>query len=264
MFSHAAAHRFAIVLLLSIVGVPAPAFAQYQVAVATARAPGPLSQTPAAPEPFGRDALPVIGGEVLAKWSGVVADIRAESDILTRCRDATQPCPEAAQKFLAVIAAGRARKGRARIGVINRAINLAIRPTSDLAQWGVVDRWSAPLATLTTGRGDCEDYAIAKYVALTEAGISADDVKLIIVRDLAAGEDHAVVAARLGQKWIVLDNRRLTLLEDVEMAHVVPLFVLGHDGVRQFAPTAVAYAGAAKPPAPSSLGYASLALLRSQ
>ena len=56
--------------------------------------------------------------------------------------------------------------------MINRDINMAIRPTSDLAQWGVTDRWSAPLATLASGRGDCEDYAIAKYVALREAGTS--------------------------------------------------------------------------------------------
>jgi predicted transglutaminase-like cysteine proteinase len=256
VFNYAAARRFAVLLVLSlsVVGAPAAAFAQYQVNVATAEAPIALSPTPTVPEPFGLDASPVIGGEVLIKWSGVVADIRAESDILTRCREAAQSCPEAAKKFLAVIADGRAHQGRARIGVINRAINLAIKPTSDLAQWGVVDRWSAPLATLTTGRGDCEDYAIAKYVALTEAGVSADDVKLIIVHDLATGEDHAVVTARLEQKWIVLDNRRLTLLEDVDMARVVPLFVLGHDGVKQFTPTAVAYSGAAKPPAPSSLG----------
>ena len=53
----------------------------------------------------------------------------------------------------------------ARTAALNRAINLAIIPTSDLVQWGVVDRWSAPLETFTTHRGDCEDYAIAKYVA---------------------------------------------------------------------------------------------------
>lgn len=266
MFSYAAAHRFAVLLVLPLVvgGAPATAFAQYQMNVATTDAPVAWNQGPAVPEPFGLDASPVIGGEVLTKWSGVVTDIRAEGDILTRCREDAQSCPEAAKKFLTVIADGRAHQGRARIGVINRAINLAIRPTSDLAQWGVVDRWSAPLVTLTTGRGDCEDYAIAKYVALTEAGVGADDVKLIIVHDLATGEDHAVVAARLEQKWIVLDNRRLALIEDVEMAHVVPLFVLGHDGVKQFAPTAVADSTAAKAPAPSSLGYQSLSSSRSQ
>jgi predicted transglutaminase-like cysteine proteinase len=257
MSGYVAARRFAalLVFLLSVAGGSSAAFAQYQVNVSVAYAPVPPSQAPAVPEPFGLDALPVTGGEVLTKWSSVVADIRAEGDILTRCRADALLCPAAAQKFLAVITDGRAHEGRARIGVINRAINLAIRPTSDLAQWGVADRWSAPLETLTSGRGDCEDYAIAKYVALTEAGVSDEDVKLIIVRDLATGEDHAVVTARLDDKWIVLDNRRLTLLEDVDMPHVLPLFVLGHDGVKQFAPTAVAESAAARAPAPSAIGF---------
>ena len=137
---------------------------------------------------------------MLSKWNGVVAEIGAENDILARCRSDAHICPAAAQKFLDVIADGRAARGRARIGVINRAINLAIQPMSDMAQWGVADRWSAPLATLTSGRGDCEDYAIAKYVALREAGVAEDDVRLVIVRDLANGEDHAVVAARARRK----------------------------------------------------------------
>ena len=126
--------------------------------------------------------------------------------------------------------------GRARIGVINRAINLAIRPKSDLAHWGVEDQWTAPLATLTTGFGDCEDYAIAKYVALTEAGVAAEDVQFIIVRDLAVGAFHAVVAVRLDGDWITLDNRRMALVYGREMRRVIPLFVLNRDGVKRFIP----------------------------
>jgi predicted transglutaminase-like cysteine proteinase len=266
MSGQVAARRLAALLafLLSLVGGSATAFAQYQVDTSAA-VPLPWNQAslsppvpdkaPTMPEPFGLGARPVTEGEIVNKWRGVIADIRAESDILTRCREAVAPCPAAAQTFLSVIAEGRAHEGRARIGIINRAINLAIRPTSDLAQWGVVDQWSAPLATLATGRGDCEDYAIAKYVALTEAGVSAGDVKLIIVRDLASGEDHAVVAARLDGKWIVLDNRRLTLLEDTDMPRVLPLFALGHDGVRQFAPTAMAVSAGTKAPAPSAIAF---------
>jgi predicted transglutaminase-like cysteine proteinase len=189
---------------------------------------------PPAREPFGLAAISVTGGNVLTKWHGVEADIRAEKKVLARCRDAIERCPAAAQNFLAIIAQGRAQTGRTRIGVINRAINLAIEPMSDLAQWGVPDRWSAPLETFTTGRGDCEDYAIAKYVALTAAGIVPEDVKLVIVRNTALGEDHAVVAVRLDGAWIVLDNRWLTLVADNEMEQVIPRFVLDGDGVRQF------------------------------
>jgi predicted transglutaminase-like cysteine proteinase len=199
---------------------------------------GPAIQTPVLAEPFGLNTEPVASGEVLTKWNGVEADIRAENDILEICRTSPERCPAAARSFLAIVAQGQAHTGRARIGIINRAINLAIRPMSDLAQWGVLDRWSAPLETLTTGRGDCEDYAIAKYVALTQAGVAAENVRLVVVHDLAVDENHAVVAARVDGDWIILDNRWLTLVKDSEMPRMVPLFALDQTGVRLFLPMA--------------------------
>lgn len=263
MFGRVAARSIAglFLFLLAVFGGPGAAFAQWQANVAAIDPAEASSQAPAAAEPFARNVTPVTSGEILTKWSGVEAGIRTESEILAHCRDRAADCPAAAQKFLAVIAQGRAHAGRARIGVINRAINLAIRPMSDLAQWGVLDRWSAPLETLATGRGDCEDYAIAKYVALREAGVAEDDVRLVIVRDLAVSEDHAIVAARLDGRWIVLDNRWLALVEDVEMRRVVPLFVLDHDGVKRFAPTAVADArGTSLPAASAAAAPAALGL----
>lgn len=210
----------------------------------------PSRLSPPIAEPFGLAALRLTSGGVVLKWQGVEADIRADGKVLARCRDDRAHCPAAAQNFLSIVAQGRALTGRARIGVINRAINLSIAATSDLAQWGVPDRWSAPLETFSTGRGDCEDYAIAKYVALTEAGVPAEDVKLVIVRNTAAREDHAVVTVRLDGRWIVLDNRWLTLVAADEMPGVVPLFVLDAGGVRQFTPTSI---GARRVSTPASL-----------
>ena len=106
------------------------------------------------------------------------------------------------------------------------------------------------LATLASGRGDCEDYAIAKYVALREAGLPESDVRLVIVRDLASGADHAVAAARIDETWIMLDNRRLILTQDRAMARVVPLFEMDDTGVKRFT-TSVAELERA--PAPSAL-----------
>jgi predicted transglutaminase-like cysteine proteinase len=188
-----------------------------------------------ASEPFGLNATPVAPGELPAKWRKVGVDIRGDIEILAHCREHAESCPPAAQRFLAIVDEGRARDGRARIGVINRAVNLAIRPVSDFAQWGVADHWSSPLETFLTGRGDCEDYAIAKYIALVEAGIAKENVKLVIERDLATNQDHAVVATRLNGDWIVLDNRWFALVRDVELRRMIPLFALDDEGVKHIA-----------------------------
>jgi predicted transglutaminase-like cysteine proteinase len=188
----------------------------------------PIIPPPTSNEPFGLETVPVVSGRLLSTWRGVQDDIRAEGLVLARCRVDAERCSPAVQHFLAIIAEGRAHTGRARIGVINRAINMTIRPKSD------PDHWRPPLDTLSMGTGDCKDYAIAKYVALIEAGIAEKDLRLVIVRDLAVGQDHAIVAARLGPNWIMLDNRWLTLSQDAEMRRVVPLFVLDHDGPRKF------------------------------
>jgi predicted transglutaminase-like cysteine proteinase len=197
------------------------------------------------------NVLPVKGGDAFVKWNGVKAAMRAESEVFARCRTNMASCPIGAKRFLAIVDQGRTLSGRARIGVINRAINMAIEPVSDMAQWGVPDRWSAPLETFTTGKGDCEDYAIAKYVALMEAGVAAEDVKLMIIRNTAAQEDHAVTAVRLDGAWIILDNRWLKLVADTEMPQAVPLYALGSEGVRQFMPDVLV--GARRMPAPASI-----------
>jgi hypothetical protein len=74
------------------------------------------------------------------------------------------------------------------------------------------------------------------------------------VRDLSLAEDHAILAVRVDEKWLLLDNRRLALLEDNELRQVEPLFALNREGVREFLPSALADARNAA--TPSSLNNA--------
>src|SRR5580698_10326529 len=184
---------------------------------------------------FGLESEPVDGG-VAAKWRTVKFNIDAEQQVLAHCRSG-DACPVAAQNLLDIVAEGAGRVGLARVGLINRAVDLAIAPASDEAQWGVADHWSPPVETLKTRRGDCEDYAIVKYLALLEAGLSRDDVKIVILRDLLPREDHAVVAARVDGKWLILDNLHLALVRDTEMVRSIPKFVLDQHGVRRLIPS---------------------------
>ena len=105
---------------------------------------------------------------------------------------------------------------------------------SDLAQFGEIDVWSSPLFTFTSGSGDCEDYAIAKFVALRLAGISPEDLRIVIMHDTIRGEDHAVAAARLDGHWLTLDNRRMAMVEDAYVRNYRPLYVIDQYGVKQY------------------------------
>jgi predicted transglutaminase-like cysteine proteinase len=186
-------------------------------------------------EPFGLFAAILSKGGLREKWLGVQRRLDDELVQLALCDGDRERCVSpAALQFLAIVDAARAREGRARLGEINRAINLAIHPMSDLAQWGEIDVWSSPLVTFAHGAGDCEDYAIAKFVALRVAGVSPDDLRIVIMRDTIHGEDHAVAAARLDGQWLTLDNRRMAMIEDVYVRNYRPTFVIDRDGVKRY------------------------------
>jgi predicted transglutaminase-like cysteine proteinase len=189
-------------------------------------------------EPFGLPASTLSFGDLRAKWLDVERKLDDERVQLALCDGDRDRCVSpAALQFLAIVDNAKAREGRARLGEINRAINLAIRPMDDLAQYGAIDVWSSPLVTFASGAGDCEDYAIAKFAALRHAGISPDDLRIVIMRDTIRGEDHAVAAARLDGHWLMLDNRRMAMIEDVHISNYRPTFVIDQYGVMQYADT---------------------------
>jgi predicted transglutaminase-like cysteine proteinase len=182
-------------------------------------------------EPFGLFTFRAPEGVLWRKWRAVKADIDADLRQVESCKSNSSACSDAARRFMLIVNEVRARTGVARIETANRLINGAIRYMSDLAQHATVDVWSAPLASLGTGRGDCEDYAIAKYVVLREAGVSEQDLRVLLVRDRNVREDHAVLAIRNGEAWTVLDNRSSALTPDRELRHFKPLFALDSGGV---------------------------------
>ena len=190
----------------------------------------PLASTPVPANPFAGAAIPERASSAMSKiWRGLQPSLHAEARVFELCRADGALCPPAAASFLAIVDAARLQTGRARLGYINRAVNLAIRPVSDLAQYGARDIWTTPLTTFASGRGDCEDYAIAKFVALREAGVAAADRRLMIVHDKRIGEDHAVVAARLDGEWLILDNRRMAMLSEAQAVNLAPLAALGDE-----------------------------------
>jgi predicted transglutaminase-like cysteine proteinase len=226
-----------------------------------------LPSGPQSSEPFGAVLSAPVTGGLQNKWSMVKKKLPGQHRTLVQCRASATGCPPAAKRFLAVLDRALAREGWARIAEINRAINLNIKPMDDMTQYGVVDLWATPLMTFSSSAGDCEDYAIAKYLALQEIGIAEDDLRLIVVHDRDTKLDHAVAAVRYDGSWLILDNRTLEMRPDVDIAGFEPLFVIDRDGVKRMTGTAPKPANlmvSASPAAadlPSSSGWQTTPLL---
>jgi predicted transglutaminase-like cysteine proteinase len=232
MSAFTAAGAVAFICVFIVLGTDARA-----AAYALRESPAGVAEAPAAApaEPFGLSTSALTDGPLHAKWQAVERAIAAEADVVAGCTSDPGHCTsQPALRFREIVNAAAAREGLARLGEINRAINLAIRPVSDRAQYGVEDHWSSPLATLEAGAGDCEDYAIAKLVALRAAGVAAEDLRLVIIRENATGDDHAVVAARSGGHWRMLDNRTFLMIEDNGFGKYRPLFAIDAEGAKRF------------------------------
>lgn len=65
---------------------------------------------------------------------------------------------------------------------VNEFFNSRTIFENDIEVWRQNDYWATPLETLVRGRGDCEDFAIAKYVSLLALGVPSSRLRLIYVR----------------------------------------------------------------------------------
>ena len=109
------------------------------------------------------------------QWRQIKADILSELPKLTKCQASLDECTSTNRKFAEIVKEAETQEGLAKIALINAVINALIDYEPDRNQWGVADQWTAPFinkkGAFETGHGDCEDYALAKYVALRQAGV---------------------------------------------------------------------------------------------
>jgi len=131
----------------------------------------------------------------------------------------------------------------AELDEINRLVNRAIQPVTDLDHYGVNEYWTIP----KDGKGDCEDYALMKRHILIERGWPIGALLMTVVRD-EHGEGHAVLTARTAQGDFILDNKvdEVKLWSATSYAYVMrqsyldPRAWISLDPSDQIAPPAIA------------------------
>lgn len=105
---------------------------------------------------------------------------------------------------------------------VNEFFNRRTRFGEDSEIWGTQDYWATPLETLGRAQGDCEDFAIAKYVTLKLLGIPSEKLRLTYVKARIGGPQSTLVQAHMVLSYypapddepLVMDN----LISDIRPA----------------------------------------------
>jgi len=135
-------------------------------------------------------------------------------------------------RWLQTVNSAKTQGDEAKLKRINDFVNRNIGFEDDFSIWQQSDYWATPLETIGQGRGDCEDFAIFKYLSLRAAGIPDSRLRLIYVKarlNTPSGpmlQAHMVLAyyATPNTEPLVLDNLDSTIRPASKRSDLHPVF----------------------------------------
>lgn len=109
---------------------------------------------------------------------------------------------------------------------VNRFFN-QLEYRSDMSTWQKKDYWASRLEFLGKGQGDCEDFAVAKFLTLKQLGVPQEKLFLTYVKAIGYPEAaHLVVAyyKKPGTVPFILDNYNKRILPASQRPDLVPVY----------------------------------------
>jgi len=136
-----------------------------------------------------------------------------------------------------VLTAAAALDEAGKLRAVNDFFNRRIVFDDDRVIWNQVDYWASPLETLDKGQGDCEDYTIGKYFALTSLGVPVSRLRLVYVRAQVNGgvQAHMVLAyyPTPEAQPLILDNLISEIRTASRRPDLSPVFSFNSEGLWQ-------------------------------
>jgi predicted transglutaminase-like cysteine proteinase len=116
----------------------------------------------------------------------------------------------------------RGKKKLDQLKALNKYMNKA-KYITDKSNWGKKDYWATP-DEFFAKFGDCEDYAITKFMSLKRLGWDPNDLRVVAVKDMNLKVGHAILAVFLDDKVYILDNQVKIVVEARKIRHYRPVF----------------------------------------
>ncbi|MDW3712269.1 MULTISPECIES: cysteine protease LapG [unclassified Pseudomonas] len=172
--------------------------------------------------------LTLLAGALQADWDFTLISRRAES-LYGPLGDGKQRIDDWQRLLASQVGASEAEQ----LKEVNRFFNAKLRFTDDLALWNQVDYWATPVEALRRGAGDCEDYAIAKYISLRHLGVPAEKLRITYVKALRLNQAHMVLTyyEKPDAVPLVLDNLIGSILPASQRSDLLPVYAFNGEGL---------------------------------
>ncbi len=193
---------------------------------AAATAPPARAATGSAPL-FGTTETRSSAMTMFGKWQGALARYFDERKL------ADQPCTSSLfnrchlKEWQAFLAGQQGRPKRAQVEAVNDFMNRQ-RYLTDPRNYNTSDYWATPFEFLNRD-GDCEDYAIAKFMSLRALGFENDEMRVVVVQDLNLRLGHAILAVYIDGEALILDNQVLQVVRSTSIRHYKPIYSINEN-----------------------------------
>jgi predicted transglutaminase-like cysteine proteinase len=119
-----------------------------------------------------------------------------------------------------------------KLHAVNRFFNRN-RFLTDLEHWHKEDYWATPIEFISTKGGDCEDFAIAKYITLRALEIPDEKLRITYVKSLRLNQAHMVLTYYSSPRDVpmVLDNLIMEIKPANRRTDLKPVYSFNGDGL---------------------------------
>jgi predicted transglutaminase-like cysteine proteinase len=149
------------------------------------------------------------------KWTGVIKRFKKEFAGSLRKKEV--------QDWMEFLGTLKDASPKEKVEAVNQYMN-AVTFSADTKTYGQRDYWATPMEFLARGKGDCEDYAVAKYISLRSVGFSQDQMRMVIVFDHVMNMPHALLVVENEGETLVLDNQNPDVLQASDVNRYKPIY----------------------------------------
>ena len=175
----------------------------------------------------------------LAAWTWSLAQIQLDKMQALAQQRYGPVAVESVMQWRKLMEEAKALSEDEKLKLVNVFFNRRIRYASDQDVWGQNDYWASPLEFMGKSAGDCEDYAIAKYITLQMVGVPTEKLRMIYVRARFGGsgstnsEAHMVLGyyANPSDEPLILDSLVGSIRPAASRSDLMPIFSFNTQGL---------------------------------